>query len=105
MNIDLNTLTISKARKHLDDGDFSAVELAAATLKVIEEKNPELNAYIEVFGDALEQAEEADKKIKEGKSEALTGIPLGIKDNILIKAHQQHRLFLRITELPMTRQL
>lgn len=44
-----------------------------------------MNAYLEVYDDVLTQADEADKKIKEGKADVLTGIPLAIKDNILIK--------------------
>jgi len=54
--IDLATLTIVKARKALDAKEFSAVDLAQAYLAEIEKKNKELNAYLEVFGDVLEQA-------------------------------------------------
>jgi len=39
---------------------------------------------LEVFSDALEQAKIADEIIKAGKGGKLTGIPLAIKDNILI---------------------
>jgi len=85
MKIDTKNLTIEKAHEHLVKGDFTAVELAEAYLKNIKEKNKEINAYLEVFSDVLEQAKEADKKIKAGKATMLTGIPLAIKDNILIK--------------------
>ena len=85
MAIDLKNLTISKAHKHLIDGDFSAVDLAKAYLAEIENKNKELNAYIEVYSDVLEQAERADKKIKTGQATLLTGVPLAVKDNILVK--------------------
>lgn len=88
MFIDLKTLTIKKAHKHLTQGDFSAVELAEAYLKEIGEKNKELNAYLEVYDDVLSQAAEADKKIKAGGATALTGIPIAIKDNILIKGRK-----------------
>ena len=40
---------------------------------------------MEVYDDVLEQAEEAQKIIDSGNSKELTGIPLAIKDNILIK--------------------
>lgn len=83
--IDTKNLTIEKAHKHLIDGDFTAVELAEAFLKNIAGKNKEINAYLEIFADVKKQAEEADKKIKSGKATILTGIPLAIKDNILIK--------------------
>ncbi|MDP3726163.1 MAG: Asp-tRNA(Asn)/Glu-tRNA(Gln) amidotransferase subunit GatA [bacterium] len=86
MSINLSQLTIAKARKHLVGGDFTARELSEAYLKKIEEKNPEINSYVEVFDDVLTQAEEADKKNAQGKNEAhaLLGIPFAIKDNILI---------------------
>ncbi|MCX6702249.1 MAG: amidase, partial [Candidatus Zambryskibacteria bacterium] len=87
--IDLTNLTIVKARKALDTGEFSAVDLASAYLAEIEKKNPELNVYLEVYNDVLEQAKLADEKIAQvkngGQSYPLLGIPLAIKDNILIK--------------------
>src|SRR3989338_6969704 len=84
--IDIKTLTIEKAREHLSRGDFSSVELAEECLAVVAEKNPTINAYLEVFDDCLEKAKEADKKLKNGENDsALLGIPLAIKDNILIE--------------------
>lgn len=85
MKVDTKNLTIKKAHEHLVKGDFTAVELVEAYLKNIKERNNEINAYLEVFSDVLDQAKEADKKIKAGKATLLTGIPLSIKDNILIK--------------------
>lgn len=85
MKIDLKDLTITKAAAHLKEGDFTSVQLTQAYLDVIAKENPEVNAYLEVFDDALEAAKLADKKIKEGKGSVLTGIPLALKDNILVK--------------------
>ncbi len=82
--INLKELTISKARISLDSKEFSARELVQAYLDVIKEKNPDINAYLEVFADALEQADVADTMVREGKTFPLTGIPFAIKDNILI---------------------
>ena len=82
--IDLKNLTITKARKALDAKEFSAVDLASAYLTEIEKKNPELNAYLEVYDDVLEQAKTADQRIAKGESHPLLGIPLAIKDNIVI---------------------
>ena len=82
--IDLKNLTITKARKQLDDKDFSARELAEAYLKKIEELNPEINVYLEVYDDVLKQADIADQMISSGQSSDLTGIPLALKDNILV---------------------
>ena len=83
--MDLKNLTISKARKSLDSKEFTAVELASAYLEEIKKKNTELNVYLEVYDDVLLQAEEADKRIQAGESTPLLGIPLAIKDNILIQ--------------------
>ena len=84
--IDIKTLTIEKAREHLSRGDFSSVELAEECLAVVAEKNPTINAYLEVFDDCIEKAKEADKKLKNGgNNSALLGIPLAIKDSILIE--------------------
>lgn len=81
----LSKLTIAEARKKLDSKEISAKELVESCLQNIEEKNKELNVYLEVYDDVLKQAEEAQKLIDGGKAESLTGIPLAIKDNILIK--------------------
>lgn len=83
--IDLKNLTIKKAHEHLIKGDFTSVELTKAYLSEIEKSNPEINAFLGVYEDALKQAEEADKIIQSGKSTVLTGIPIANKDNILIK--------------------
>ena len=86
--IDLSTLTISEARKSLDSKEFTSVELVSAYLEEIKKKNPDINAYLEVYQDALGEAKEADKKIAKGEASPLTGIPLSIKDNILIEGRQ-----------------
>ncbi len=84
--IDLEKLTIKSVHEHLHNGDFSAIELAESYLVEIDKKNPKLNAYLEVFDDVMEQAKIADKILKGGgKSQLMTGIPVAIKDNILIK--------------------
>ncbi len=82
--IDVTTLTIAKARTKLDSKEFSAVDLAQAYLDEIKKKNGELNAYLEVYGDVLEQAQKADEMIARGEVYPLLGIPLALKDVILI---------------------
>ena len=83
--MDLKTLTIKKAHEDLMAKKYTAVDLVKAYIEVIKEKNPDLNAYLEVYSDVISQAEEADKRIKNGEKGELLGIPLAIKDNILIK--------------------
>ncbi|MEQ1499791.1 MAG: Asp-tRNA(Asn)/Glu-tRNA(Gln) amidotransferase subunit GatA [Parcubacteria group bacterium] len=83
--IDLKSLDISTARKKMASKEFSAVDLATAYLEEIKNKNPELNAYLEIYDDVLDQAKKADEKISMGQSLPLLGVPIAIKDNILIK--------------------
>ena len=83
-NIDIKNLNIEKAAEMLRDGKITSVALVEACLKNITEKNGELNAIIEVFSDALENAKKADEMIVRGEGDQLTGIPLAIKDNIFI---------------------
>ena len=85
--IDLKNLTIEKAHEMMKRGDFTSRELTEEYLKIIKEKNPELNAFLEVYDDVLTQAEEADNKFKNGTATLMTGIPLAIKDNILFQGH------------------
>jgi aspartyl-tRNA(Asn)/glutamyl-tRNA(Gln) amidotransferase subunit A len=54
-------------------------------IDAIATKNGDIHAYVEVFDDVLEQAKRADEAIARGESKELTGIPLAVKDNILIK--------------------
>ncbi len=81
--MNINNLTILQARRDLDEKKYSAVELAREYLSNIK-KNEDLNMYIEVFSDVEEQAKKADKIIESGKQEILCGIPVSVKDNILI---------------------
>lgn len=84
--MDFKNLTIESAHKMLTDGEMSAVELATHYLAQIDSKNKELNAFLSVRAEkALVEAREADKKIKNNQAGYLTGIPLAVKDNILVK--------------------
>ncbi len=85
MEINLKNLTIKQAHEDLMEGKYSAVQLTEAYLDVIKEKNKDINAYLEVFDDVIEQAKTADEKIKKGETNVLVGIPIAVKDNILIK--------------------
>lgn len=80
--IDVSKLTIVSAREALKRRDFTARELTQACLDVIKNKDGEVHAFLEVFADALEQADKADINLPLG------GIPIAIKDNILFKGHK-----------------
>ncbi|TSC86133.1 MAG: aspartyl-tRNA(Asn)/glutamyl-tRNA (Gln) amidotransferase subunit A [Parcubacteria group bacterium Gr01-1014_8] len=84
--MELSALTVMEARRALDAKKFSARELTEAYLKEIALRDPDIHAYLEVWAEtALAEAQEADERIREGNALSLTGIPVAIKDNILIK--------------------
>ena len=73
---------LSQLSKNLRNGSLSSVELTKYYLKVIKEKNEELNAFVTVNQDnALSMARQADEMLANGEGNELTGIPLGVKDN------------------------
>lgn len=83
---ELTKLTIKQLHQGLKAKDFSSTELTQAFLKEIEKKDKDIGAFLTLMPEsALEQAEEADRKIKKGEIDLLTGIPCAIKDNIMIK--------------------
>jgi len=59
--IDLKNLTIEKAHQMMKKGELTSVELVSTCLQNIKEKNKELNIFLEVFDDALDQASKAEK--------------------------------------------
>lgn len=84
--VDLSKLTIAEARRALDAKEYSALDLTNAYLDAIKEKDGEIHAYLEVWADsAREEAKRADALIAEGKQKPMTGIPIAVKDNILVK--------------------
>lgn len=84
--MDLSRLTILSARKALDAKEFTSLELTDAYLAEIEKRDPEIHAYLEVWKEsAREEAKAADERLAKGDVQPLTGIPLAVKDNILVK--------------------
>ena len=86
--IDLKNLTIRKAHEAMTRGDFSALDLVSAYIDQIEKRNGTINAFLEVYADAKEQAQKADESFKQGTATLLTGIPIALKDNILFAGHK-----------------
>ena len=80
-------MTIEKAQAGFKSGEFSALDLTRAYIENIKAKNGELNAFLEIFTDAEDQAKVADEMISRGDIKALTGIPIALKDNILFEDH------------------
>ncbi|HRN96195.1 MAG TPA: Asp-tRNA(Asn)/Glu-tRNA(Gln) amidotransferase subunit GatA [Candidatus Levybacteria bacterium] len=84
--MDTKNLTITEARRKLDAKELSSTELTSAYLSQIEKYDAELNAFITVTRDeALKTAESADKKIADGLTLPLLGIPIALKDIFVTK--------------------
>ena len=74
-------LTIHEASSLLRKREISSVELTKTYLQRIEELEPKLKAFTTVTAEAsLQQAAEADQKLKCGEGTQLTGVPAAIKD-------------------------
>ncbi|BCR03667.1 glutamyl-tRNA(Gln) amidotransferase subunit A [Desulfuromonas versatilis] len=79
--MNLTDLTIHELRARLDAGETTSVELTKAFLERIEATDDRVNAFITVVEEsALQEAEEADRRIAAGQAELLTGIPMALKD-------------------------
>jgi len=87
--MELNNLTIRKFHEGLLNKEFSAFEITKKFLDYIKEKDQKIGAYLYLMEDlALSQANQIDIKIASQNfkiSDYLFGVPLAIKDNILIE--------------------
>jgi len=83
--MDLSNLTIKKASELLRSKKLTVKELVHFYLERIEEKK-DLNIFLETYPDLEEQIVLAQEKIDNGNATEITGIPIAVKDNILIKS-------------------
>lgn len=80
-------MTIKEIQAHLQDGTMTAREVVDGYLERIHKGDAAIGAFIEVFeADARHRADEIDAK-REANEElgALAGVPVAIKDNMLLK--------------------
>lgn len=80
-------MTIKEALEKMNTGTLSSVELVRSCLKIIQQKDDKIGAFLEVWADdALAKAQEIDEKRAAGETVGeLAGIPLAIKDCILVQ--------------------
>lgn len=85
--MDIRQLTIEEFHQGLVHKEFSALEITKKFFDYIIDKDTDVNAFLRLTKDlALSQASEIDAEIKAGKKIGiLSGVPLAIKDNILIE--------------------
>lgn len=83
-NDDLTRLSITEAAAMVRNRRISPVELTEAALAQAERLQPSINSWITLMGDqALAQAREQEAALARGEAPGLlSGIPVGIKDNI-----------------------
>ncbi|NBW57482.1 Asp-tRNA(Asn)/Glu-tRNA(Gln) amidotransferase subunit GatA, partial [bacterium] len=73
--------TLTQLSNHLHQGDISSTALTEHFLNRMQEFNPSLNCYLAITADlALQQAQSADRRLKEKTATLLTGIPYAHKD-------------------------
>jgi aspartyl-tRNA(Asn)/glutamyl-tRNA(Gln) amidotransferase subunit A len=79
--------TVSELRAKFIAGTTIPSEVVKAALAVIKEKDGEIHAFLDVYEDALEAAKAADQLYKEKGADtpALLGVPIALKNNILMK--------------------
>jgi aspartyl-tRNA(Asn)/glutamyl-tRNA(Gln) amidotransferase subunit A len=79
----INKQTIESVHKQLVAKEVSATELTQAYLEQIEQKDKDINAYINITADkALEAAKEVDAAIAAGQEVSMiAGVPAALKDN------------------------
>ena len=85
--MDLKSLTIKKFHDGLKAKQFSAREVIEETFKTIEHKDKDINAYLSLNKDnAIQKALNIDSQVRDGiEIGPLAGVPIAIKDNILIQ--------------------
>jgi len=82
--------TITELKKKYSSGELTPTEVVEKALATIAKMNTDINAFLDVYKDALEEAKAATEKLArgEGVDQPLLGIPLAIKNNILIKGRR-----------------
>ncbi|HQV64845.1 MAG TPA: amidase family protein, partial [Candidatus Paceibacterota bacterium] len=90
MTLNLKNLTIESVHAMLVNKEITVRDLVFAYLDNAEKQNTDIFAFIEFFdkhSDFEKRISDAQNMIDSGNSHLLTGIPYGIKDNILSQGH------------------
>jgi aspartyl-tRNA(Asn)/glutamyl-tRNA(Gln) amidotransferase subunit A len=84
--MDFQRLDIQDILEGYQRKEFKPSEIVDKFLQAIEQKNPVLNAFLELKPDeSRKRARELDSRISEATRLPLFGVPLAIKDNFLVK--------------------
>jgi aspartyl-tRNA(Asn)/glutamyl-tRNA(Gln) amidotransferase subunit A len=84
--MDFNRLEIADLLEGYQRKEFSPSEVAQSLLTAIEKRDGDIRSFLEVRPDVtLDQARAVEKRTSEFQKLPLFGIPIAIKDNILVK--------------------
>ena len=84
--MELYSLGVFELKQMLDKKEISAAEIVSSVYGRIDAVEEKIKAYVTLTRDeAFEMARTADKERSEGRSGALLGIPIAIKDNMCTK--------------------
>ena len=80
-------MTIQSLIARYTTGAYTPVDAVQEALALIAQKDGEIHAFLEVYEDALKEAQEATALYAKGETagKPLLGVPFAIKNNILIK--------------------
>lgn len=90
----MKLFTLTSYLKDLRAGAVTAVEAVETCLANVKANDPELHAYLAVYGEeALAAAARVDAEIRRGETlpagrQALAGVPVALKDNMLVEGHR-----------------
>jgi aspartyl-tRNA(Asn)/glutamyl-tRNA(Gln) amidotransferase subunit A len=85
----MNELDVYTLKERMLRRELSAEELVRRYLSEIDARDGEIHAYLEVFGErAMAEAKRQDMQIRSGAAGRLAGIPLALKDNILVRGER-----------------
>lgn len=86
----LAALGLVRLREMMESGEITsrdAVEACIAAHEADERQETPVNGFVDVYDDALERADEADRRRRSGGDEPLLGLPVAVKDNIHYQGH------------------
>ncbi len=85
---DIVSLSIQETHDALSRGTIRVRDCVEAYLSVIQEKDGDIHAYLEVFEGLEDDINRAQKRFEDKTATLLTGIPIAVKDNILIEGRR-----------------
>ncbi len=86
----MTNTTITSLIAKYKSGETTPKDVIVASLSAIHDKNKEINAFLHIYDDAIAEAEAMTARIAEidFEKQPLFGVPLAIKNNILIKGRK-----------------